>query len=89
MGTSLSWKIPQQTNLVDSSFIGMTCIFRVVTISCAVTTQAKMVCCSSLPLCRRMIFRTGPLGTEELEAVCLCVCVCVRKDLTFDFELRS
>ena len=71
MGTSLSWKIPQQTNLVDSSFIGMTCSFRVDKISCAVETQTKKVYCSSSRLCRRIIFRTGPFGTEELEAVCM------------------
>ena len=63
--------------MVDSSFIGMTCIFRVDKISCAVATQIKRVCRSSSPLCLRIIFLTGPLGTEELEAIRVCVCVCV------------
>ena len=40
MGILLNWKISQLTNLVDSSFIGMTCIFRVDKTSYAV---AKMI----------------------------------------------
>ena len=48
------------------------------------STQPKMFVAQAL--CHQMIFQTGPLGTEELEAVggwCAYV-----QDLTFDLETR-